>query len=105
MPQFIVNGVTVKRENIESQYGMFKSVDLTLQEYGTNTPIVANWYTKQDSPLPAVGATFDGDVSQSEYGLKIKRAQKGGGRRRGRGDVAGARGARSSRQHAARPPR
>lgn len=80
MPTYTVKGAGLKKDNIQSQYGVFKTLTLVLVEQGQTDPVTAEWYTKQDTPLPAEGATLDGEITvDPQFGPKFKKAQKPGG--------------------------
>jgi hypothetical protein len=80
MATYTVKGAGLKKDNIQSQYGVFKTLNLFLQEQGQTEQITAEWYTKQDTPIPAEGSTLEGEITvDPQFGPKFKKAQQGGG--------------------------
>lgn len=86
MPTYTVKGAGLKKDNIQSTHGVFKTLTLVLQD-GQGEPVTAEWYTKQETPVPAEGSTLDGEITvDPQWGPKFKKAagQFGGGGFRGR---------------------
>jgi hypothetical protein len=73
---FTVTDATLLKDIPDGQYGPAKVFMLKLQEYGQQ-PVEAEWYTKAATPLPAAGSSIEGDLEQTQYGLKFKRARTG----------------------------
>ena len=76
---YTVKGAALKKDNIQSQHGVFKTLSLVLQEQGQAETTTAEWYTKQDTPIPAEGSTLEGDITvDPQWGPKFKKAAVGG---------------------------
>ena len=79
MPQFLVQSAEVTKEipNYKT-FGPMKEISLILKEYGTEASQGATWFTKGNTTVPEPGATLEGDLTRSEYGLKFKKASQNG---------------------------
>jgi hypothetical protein len=86
MAQYVVKSA-VQKSTKETEYGPMQTIALVLTEYGKDEDIAAEWYTKATTPIPQAGTRLEGEVTQSSYGPKFKKAQAGfgaGGGFRGR---------------------
>lgn len=61
------------RKAVEGQHGPMQVIDLTLSD-GSEFPLEAEWFTKATTNVPVPGTTLDGDITDSPYGKKFKRA-------------------------------
>jgi hypothetical protein len=84
MPTFTVQSAT-QVQTKQTEYGPMQSIDLMLQEPGQGDAFKANWYTKATTPVPAPGQTLEGEVTDSQYGKKFKKAPPAAGGFRGGG--------------------
>lgn len=76
---YTVKGAALKKDNIQSQHGVFKTLTLLLATEGQAEPVAAEWYTKQETPVPAEGSTLEGEITvDPQWGPKFKKAQQGG---------------------------
>lgn len=71
MPTYTVKQAT-KKKDVQGQHGPMKVV--TLQLSGPDGDQTAEWFTKDQTPLPDAGSQIEGTVEPSEYGLKFKKA-------------------------------
>lgn len=86
MAEFSVVAASKKKE-IEGRNGPLQVLALTLAKEGEAAPVMAEWLTKTSTSIPVPGSKLDGDLEESPYGLRFKRAQNninfgGGGRQR-----------------------
>lgn len=78
--------------------GTFKTIALTIEHEGE--PIVAEWYTKETTAIPAPGSSIEGEVSKDpRWGWKFRKAFNGAGGRSGGGGKSPEESARIVRQH------
>ena len=78
-PSFLVKSATKNRDVPDFKgFGPFTSIDLVLQEYGTEATTAANWFAKgANVPLPEPGITLEGTVEQGTHGPKFKKGTDG----------------------------
>jgi hypothetical protein len=67
-----------KKKDVQGQNGPMQVIALTLDD-GSAAPVLAEWFTKASTPLPAPGQKLDGTLEDSQYGKKFKKAQHNGG--------------------------
>jgi hypothetical protein len=74
-----------KKKDVDGKNGPMQVLALTLAKEGEAAPVVAEWYTKASTPIPAPGAKLEGELENSQYGWKFRKAQQngfgGGGKR------------------------
>jgi hypothetical protein len=56
------------------QRGDMQEIALTLLQDGSSEPKAALWFTKGTTPLPGVGEKLEGELEQTQFGLKFKKA-------------------------------
>lgn len=61
-----------KADKPDKGYGPMQVILLELET--ANGPVVADWFTKAATPVPAAGGQLVGDLKAGEYGMQFKKA-------------------------------
>lgn len=78
MPAYEVLACEQVKDVPDAKFGPAKVLKLTLKNSDGSTKD-AEWFTKVATPDPEVGSTIEGEVTQSQYGLKFAKHKKDGG--------------------------
>ena len=76
MTTFSVIGAS-KKKDVQGRNGPMQVLTLQLRN-GDQSPIVAEWFTKATTPIPAENDTLEGEVTRSNYGYEFKKARPPG---------------------------
>ena len=77
MAMFTITGVDTKVRDWQSEHGTMRAYNIKLTD-AAGTEHLAEWSRKLSSPAPAPGP-IEGELVQSQYGLRFKKTQTGGG--------------------------
>lgn len=66
-----------QKKMVDGQHGPMQVIALTLQADG-GQPQQCEWFTKATTNVPVAGQKLDGELQESQYGLKFKKTQGGG---------------------------
>lgn len=77
MGTFTVTAAAKKKDVPDNGYGPMQVIALTLDD-GASPPVIAEWFTKAATPIPAAGSKIDGNLEDGKFGPQFKKASGGG---------------------------